>query len=858
MRFHVDMEAADLERLGVPPEEARRRAHATLGGMQRYTEEVREMQRGAWMTDLKQDLHYAVRSLLRARAYLVVVILTLALGIAANTSIFSVANGVLFRTLPYRDPSRLLWLWDDLRWAGLREAWLTGPEVVRLRAAVGSFEGVSAVRTSTAAIGGDRDAGAEQVAVSSVSANFFSVLGAGPDVGRAFARGDDAPGAPRVAVVSRRLFNQRFAGDRAALGQSLQIDGQPTAIVGVLPDDFLFALPANVGSPPTRVDVYVPLTDTLDRLPAGEHALRVLARIRSSVTPATAERELSALSRELDAELYQKRGFRFVPVIVQERMVREVRPALYALLGAVAMLVLIMSANLAVLALVRGARREQELSVRRAIGASQGRVLRQLLTETMLLALAGGSLGTLLGAWALRGLVAIAPPGLPRRGDIHVDMRVAIVTTMVAMLVGVAMALAPVIQLAGADLAAVLRERAPSRAGGSVRRSLLLGQLALSMMLLAGTGLLLNSFINVMHVDQHFTSDHVLLVDVSASPGKFADGRPVVELFDRYEAAIRALPGVESASITGAPPLSARASQTAVGFASSPTNTGVTEHDWVLADNAPIGPDYLRTLGIPLVAGRELTAGDADSATSEVAIIDDVLATRYFPNGSALGHVVTVGSQALTVVGVAKHVRLHNLEDAGRAQVWVPHGRVPLRFMTIVVRTSGDPALLMPDVRRAIRGVDADQAIASMRTMSAAVGAALAQRRLVLILVGAFAAAALLLVAMGIYGVVASSVTQRTRELGIRMALGATRGRVIADVLREPTRLVATGLTAGLIGTLIVGRAAGSLLFGVSVADPLTLASVSLVLLAVAGAAAYVPARRATRVDPMAALRQTS
>jgi predicted permease len=855
MRFHVDMEAAELERFGVPRDEARRRALANFGGVRRFTEEAQDARRILWLDDLRRDVRYSLRSLARSPGYAVIVVLTLALAIAANTSIFSVANGILFKRLPYRDPSRLLVLWDGLDWIGVNEAWVTGPEVAQLRRDVTSFEGVSAVRSGTATIGGELGVDPQQVSQSTVSANFFQVLGAGPVLGRAFNRGEDAPGMPRVAVISHRLFTQRFGGDHTQIGRPVLIDGRPTTIVGVLPAAFQFAPQASLASSTADVDIYATMTDTLDRMSVDNHSLGVLARVRGDVTMGAALAELSAVSKRLDGGLYLNKGFRFVPVLLQERMVREVRPALLALLAAVAMLMLIVSANLAVLALVRGARREHELTIRRAIGASQSRVARQILTETLVLSLAGAAVGIVLGSLSLRALLSIAPTGLPRREEIGIDLAAIALTVAVAIVVGLAMGLAPVLQSTRRDIVSALREKTSSRAGARVRRALVLAQLTLSMMLLAGTGLLLGSFARLMRVDPGFDPSHVLTVDIMASRAKYATGQPVVDLFARQLAALRAVPGFLAVAATSAPPLSAGADQSGAVFPGSPTNTGNTDHDRLLVDAAPVTSDYFRTMGITMLAGHELDASQHDSASSRVVIIDDLLAERFFPKREAIGQIAMVDGDSLRIIGVARHVRLYGLDEVGRAQLWLAHAYTPYRYMSVVIRTAGDPMSMADAARRAIHGVDPDQAIAATSTMEGVVRRSLAQRRLVLILVGVFALAGLLLVALGVYGITANIVAQRTRELGIRMALGANRQGVIWNVLGEPTRLVAAGLVLGLCGTMLAGRLVQRLLYGVSATDPVTLIAVSVVLLGVAVVASYLPARRATRVDPVIALR---
>jgi putative ABC transport system permease protein len=856
MRFHVEMEAAELQRMGISADEARRRALASFGGVQRYKEEGHESRGGAWLEDLLRDLRYSVRSLLRSPGYMSVVVLTLALGIAANASIFSVANSILFRPLPYRDPAKLMVIWDGLEMIGVPEAWVRAPEVIRLRSETKTFEGFSVVRNGSVTLGAADGREPQQLTLSSVSANFFQLLGSGPDLGRGFSAGDDAPGAPRVAVISRRLWTQQFGGDPSVIGRTVLIDGNATTILGVLPATFRFSAQNSLGSAAGYADIYTPFTDTLSQMTnTGSHFLGVLARVRSDVPTANALADLDALSRRLDAEYYMNRGFRFKPVLLQERMVRDVRPALQALLAAVGMLMLIMCANLAVLALVRAARREREITVRRAIGAGSGRLTRQILTETILLSVGGAVVGTLLGTWALRGLLAMAPPGLPRLAEIGIDVTVLLVTLGVALFVGIGMGLAPVFHSLRSDIASVLREKAPSHAGGRVRRMLVLAQLALSMVLLAGTGLLLGSFVRLMRVDAGFNAENVLTLEVMAPRAKYASGRPVVDVFQRYTDALRAVPGVTAVGATSALPLSAGSDQSGAFFPSSTTNTGDRQKDRVLVDVAPVTPDYFKTMRIGVLEGQEFDARHMDSASARVAIIGDLLAKRYFPKGGAVGQPMTLDGDTLRIIGVSRHVRMYGLHEEGREQMWVPHAYAWYRGMSIAVRTTGDPTALASAARQAIRSVDPDQPIAAIAPMTDAVSDSLAERRLVLTLVGTFAAAALLLAALGVYGVTASTVTQRTRELGIRMALGANRRSVIWSVLNEPARLVGLGLIIGLAGTYTTSRVVERLLYGVRPTDPVTLAAVAVVLLCVALLASYLPARRATRVDPMLALR---
>jgi len=535
--------------------------------------------------------------------------------------------------------------------------------------------------------------------------------------------------------------------------------------------------------------------------------------------------------------------------------VKEVRPAVIALLGAMMVVILIMSANLAVLALLRGARRQRELAVRRAIGANAGRVARQLLTETIVLAALGGVLGLALGFWALRALLALAPAGLPRLNDITIDLTVVSVTLGAALLVGAVIGLATTVSTLKIDLAMVLRERSPSRIGGRLRHGLVLAQLALSVLLLSTAGLLLASFVRVTEVDPGFDGRGVLTIDLVASRAKYSAGHSVANAIAEQVTALRAIPGVAAAGATGAAPLSARSDQDAVFFPTSPTNTGVREHDGVLADASPITDGYVAAMGMRLFAGQDFGLAQRDSVGARVALVDDSLARRYFPNGGAVGQPVVVNGDTLRVLGVVRHVRMYNLEDEGRPQLWLSHTYQPDRGMTLVLRTRGDALGLADAARRAIHTVDPDQAIANIGTMDQALRTSLAERRLVLTLVTSFAIAALLLAALGVYGITAASVAQRQREFGIRMALGAQSRQVMWNVLAEPLWLVSAGLVMGLAGSAAGGRVVQRLLFGVEPTDPSVLLGISAFLLAIAVIAGWLPARRATSVDPLVALR---
>jgi predicted permease len=514
-----------------------------------------------------------------------------------------------------------------------------------------------------------------------------------------------------------------------------------------------------------------------------------------------------------------------------------------------------MCANLAVLALVRAARREREITVRRAIGAGAGRVSRHIFTETVVLSMAGGMLGTLLATWALRGLLAIAPETLPRRDEIGIDWTVLAVTISAAFLVGVGMGLAPALHSLRSDIASVLREKSPSRSGSRVRRVLVVAQVAISMVLLAGTGLLLGSFVRLARVDAGFDPGHVLRIDLSTSRAKYASGQPVAEAMMRFTAALRALPGVSAVGASMSAPLSGGANQSGAYFLNSPMNTGKDATDNVLVDNSAVTAGWFAAAGVRIIEGQEFGSQQHDSASSRYVIVDDVLAKRFFPKGGVVGQRLFLDGDTLPVLGVARHVRLDNMWDEGRPQVWVPHAYAQYRYMSILVRTPGEPSGMIPAARRALRGVDADQPITRIWSLNDTVRESMAERRLVLTLVSAFAGAALLLVALGVYGVTSSAVTSRTREIGIRIALGATPASVVGSVLTEPIRLLTIGVVVGLGGIAVGSSLVKRLLYGVSPLDPATMAAVGVVLALVGVLASWLPAQRATRVEPLRSLR---
>jgi putative ABC transport system permease protein len=542
-------------------------------------------------------------------------------------------------------------------------------------------------------------------------------------------------------------------------------------------------------------------------------------------------------------------------VPVRDRLVREVRPAIIALMAAVGLLMVIMCANLATLALARSSRREREFAVRRALGAGYGRIARQVLTETSLISLAGAVLGIILAWWGIKGLLALAPIGMPRRDEVGIDSVVVLFTLGLGVLVGIVMGLAPFLHSTRTDISKVIGEKASTGRGGRLRGTLVVAQVALSLMLLAGTGLLLASFAGLMRVDGGFVPKGVIALTYVTPPGKYK-GSVAAAYHQRVVDRMRALPGVKAVGVVSGPPLSANADQNGVGFPESPQNTGDDQRDWLLMDYITAGPGYFDAMGIRIIEGRDFRASD-DSAAARVAIIDEALAQHYFPKGAAVGKRVVIDGDTTrtTVIGVVKSVRMYAMAESSRPQVYRPDAQDTYRGVTTVIRVNGDAALLIPSVRSAFRELDPAQPITTLETMTDVVSRSLGESRLVLVIVSSFALTALLLAAIGIYGVTSSAVAARTREMGIRVALGAQRREVLGLMVRRPLVLVGGGVAVGLVGTAASGTLLAKLLYGVSPTDPMTIAAVTLTLLAVAALSAYAPAAKATQVDAARVLR---
>lgn len=808
------------------------------------------------MERIRHELRAAARLFGRAPGFALAVVATLAVGVAAFASIFAVVDGVLLEPLPYEEPEELVYVWRDYTWFDLSRGWMGGVDVLALRERGTAFQGVTALRSGRFNLSG-RDSGEpREIRAILASDNFLDVLGVEPLLGRGFRPGEDDLDAANVVILGHALWQQRYGGDPEIVGREIWIDDAPVEVIGVMGPGFDFAMHSSLGSPSTA-DVYTTLQMDLSQVVGGSMA--AVARLEEGVTPQRLQAELDAIVEPIDREYFDGLGLRLWAVGMREDLIEGVEPALWAVLGAALLVLLVLGVNLATLMLGRGARRGREMAVRAALGAGKLALARQWVLESTFLAVAGGIVGILLATRGTDLLLALAPEELPRQSDVAVDASVVAAALALSALLGVAASLGAVVRTARGDLATGLREaaiRGDAGTAGRGRRTLVVAQVALSLMLLAGAGVLTRSFVDLLSADPGFDPRGALTFRVPLSDQQYPAPAAVLGFFGELRRDLRALPGVEAVGAGSSLPLTEETSQNGVAFPGAPGNRGA-EGDTPLVDVFSVTPGYFTALSTPILAGRGFTEGD-DSEAPLVAVIDDTLATRFFPNDDAPGHTLEIFDEERLIVGVVDQPRLYDVHADDRGQVYVPHAQEPGgpdESLAFVLRTGRDPASMVPEVRRVVREIDADQPVADVRPLQALVDASLAEERLSLSLIAGFALAALLLAALGLYGVISQAVTDRMRELGVRMALGADPGRVRRLVLRQGAVLTLAGLTLGLLGALWTTRLLESLLVGVDPVDPTSLATVSAGLALVTFVATWIPARRATRIDPLVALR---
>jgi predicted permease len=847
---HLAEATEEFVRQGLSPEEARRAALRSFGGVPQTKEVYRQVTSLMWLEELSRDLRYALRTLRRSPTYTATAAATLALAIGANTAMFSVLNAVLLRPLPYASPDQLAMLWTEDPTQNLREGRSALSDVEQWRSQSQTFADMATFDSvSTLLTGAD---GAEQILGASISPNLFPLLGVRPVLGRSFSAGETEQ-QPRVVMISHRFWQARFGGSSGALGATLVIDGLPSQIVGILPADFRIGkFDADMWRPhATRPSV------------RGGQTWFVVGRLRPGVTFDRAQAEMSAVARRLDDQLpaaARNQGITVVPLSL-DLVGPKSRLALWMLGGAVLCVFLIAAANVTSLSLARSTARAREMAVRAALGASARRIVRQLLTESVLLAAVSGLMGTLLALWGIRLIRAFGPDNLPRLNEVSLDLRVLGWALATSLLAGILVGLAPAITTLRRDLRPSGEESGRSVSGGRstrrIRRALVVAEFALAIVLLVGAGLLVRSWRHVNDIDPGFRPERVLLMVVS-SPPTFGVPAQRADLYDRVLEQIQAVPGVESAGIiddlfTGNPREHVLTVEREDG--------AISERLRLTTDE--VSADLFKTLGTPLLRGRFFSMDDRPEAP-RVAIINDAMARRSWPGHDPVGKRFMLGAREsgapwFTVVGVVGDMRRQGLEREALPQIFVSLAQnPPSRNVAFCIRTSSDDPLAMAGaVREAVRRVEKNAAIDGVAPLEQQLGTYLAQRRFQTSLLTGFSVVALLIAAVGIYGLIQYSIATRTQEIGLRLAIGAQAGDIFRMIISEGLTLSLTGVAIGLVGAWWIGRAGSSLLFGVTAGDPLTFTTVSLLLTAVATAACYFPARRAMRVDPLVALRTT-
>lgn len=807
------------------------------------------------METLIKDIRYGLRSLLNHPGFTAIVIVTLALGIGATTAIFSVVNTVLLRPLPYAQADRIVAI-QELNAAGSRVQ-VTPANFLDWRAQNTVFEHLAAILTRPANLAsGDQ---AERIELAMTSANFFSVFGAQPQHGRFFIPGDEEPGHAPVVVISHALWQRRFAGDPELVGKPIALDGRSYPVVGIAPAGFQYPDKTEVWLPPFRL---APTwNEGMDPTQVrGFGFLSAVALTRPGVSLAQAAGEMETITARLRQQYPETNNRRFNRVVsLHTHLVGETRSMLLLLFGAVSFVLLIACANVANLLLASAASRQKEMAIRSALGASRWRVIRQLLTESTMLALVGGGVGLLLALWGVALLTRLLPGDFPRLADINVDLRVLSFTLAASVLTGILFGLAPALEISRTRVQESLKESGRGLSGGHTRlRSLLIvGEVALSVVLLAGAGLLFRSFLELQSVNAGFNPHQVLTVRLTPSGPNYSRDAVYMSFYSQVMQRISNLPGVQAVGAINTLPL-AKGPTAGIRIEGAPPQT---RDKWPSTNYRSVSSDYFRAMNIPVIQGRAFTERDAENAPL-VMIINQSMAHRDFPNVNPIGKRINMGGNNpqgqpvwWEIVGVTANVRSLELREEAAPEFYLSALQDTFAGMSIVIRTVAEPAGLAPEIRSIVAEVDKSAPVSEVKTMEHIVDESVTQPRFNLFLLGLFGGIALLLSAAGIYGVTSYSVTQRTHEFGIRMALGAQVGDVLKMILGQGMLLILAGIAVGLLASFALTRLMKSLLFGVSVTDPLTFVAITLLLTLVALVACYIPARRATKVDPLVALR---
>jgi putative ABC transport system permease protein len=826
---------------------------------------------------LWKDLRYAVRGFAKRPAFTAIVVATVALAIGSNVAIFSVVNAVLLRPLPYQDPERLVLIWNRMAAANRPNAPVSGPDFIDYREQTTKFEGFAGAIAVEATITGEERP--EQVMVGWTTVNLFEILGVRPFLGRDFEPADairidpqtfldpNAKVPPGTLMLTHGMWQRQFGGDPGILGKTIQLDGNASVIVGILPPDFRIYLPAYAGMP-TNIDLWGAFPADLSTGPRDGEFLTVVGRLKPEVTQEQAQAEMDALAARFREQFQHHKsvGMEIVVNSMHRDVVEHVRPLLLSLLAASGLVLLVACANVANLLLVRAAEREREIAVRAALGGGRGRIALQMLTESGALAAAGGLLGLFLGWAGIRTVLALQPGGVPRLENVGIDGTVLLFTAAASLLAASIFGAIPALRAGSPDLANALKDRG-SDAGGvrgnKIRTTLVVAEVALSLVLLIGAGLMVRSFVKLRQVDPGFDSEDVLTLSVPIPFFKYRDPEARIGFFEQLKERVEALPGVVSVG-GGAPiPLGGGDQYWVQPYG----RDNATEEEWNSnrADYRGVLPGYIEAMGIRLLSGRTLTAADNQKGALDVVVVDEKLALSTWPSEDPVGKAMQIvrfdfesmqlKRVPVQIVGVVGHVRSESLAADGRGALYYPYRVFPWWPMTVAVRARSNPLGLVGAIRSQVAALDADVPVARVRLMGDYVKDAMAQTRFTLTLISVFAMLALLLAAIGLYGVISYSLRQRVQEFGVRMAFGAGEKSIVSLVLGHGMVLASAGIALGLVAAYFLTRMASSLFYGVTAMDPLTFGGIPLLLASVTSLASYIPARRATRIDPVKALR---
>lgn len=794
--------------------------------------------------------------LFKSPGFSAVAIFSLALGIGANTAVFSVINAVLLRALPYQEPESIVLVWSQDKASGTSRGQVSATDIADYRARNHAFEEISTYTDFRPVLSGNGDP--ERIAGAQVGDGFFTVMGEQPVLGRAFTAEEQQEGKDVVAILSYRLWQSHFAGDPAIVGKTIQLSSRPYTVVGVLPAEFE-SLPTGLLNAPA--EIYRPVAESPNEKERSSRHLRAIARLKPGITLEQAQTEINLIARQLAQEHPNDDANNGVHLVsLREDLVGQLRPALLILLGAVTLVLMIACANVGNLLLARSVSRQKEIAIRAALGAGRNRLIRQFLTESLLLSIAGGVLGVLGAIWGATLLQSVSAKWLPHVSHIEIDLRVLTFTAVTSLLTGIIFGIIPAWRGSKPDLNETLSDG--GRYSGAVsirsplRNALVISEVALALVLLICAGLLIKSVMRLRDVDPGFKPDHLVTMSVWLPSAKYPKAPDWNSFFDRMLERVEAIPGVKTAGLTSVLPVSANFDRRTIEAEGQPK----APSEYPDADNYMVSPNYLNAMSISVARGRSLTAQDNEKAPLAV-LVSETMAGKLWPGADPIGKRVRFYNSSpaqdrpwRTVVGIVRDVKQYGLDTSGTMAMYETLAQFPTPIVTLVARTAIEPASAVASIRREILALDHDQAVFNIHTMEEVISDSIALRRFSMFLLGLFAGLALILAAIGIYGMIAHTVSQRVHEIGIRMALGADRTDILKLVVMQGMTLALTGVAFGIFGALGFTRLTANLLFGVGATDPATFACIALLLTVVALLACYVPARRAARVNPMTAL----